>query len=91
MTAAEPFDAEAAYDARISPLMSQIIAICKEERIPMMASFLYARDDTDHFCTTNIPVTGRESKELELAAQAVTQGFLAFATHVRTISPETPL
>ena len=34
---------EKAYDKKISPLMSQIIAICKKHQIPMVAQF--ALDD----------------------------------------------
>src|SRR4051812_9804430 len=30
---------EAVYDERISPLMAQIIVICKKNKIPMVASF----------------------------------------------------
>jgi len=46
---------EDVYDEQISPLMSQIIAICKEHRIPLVAQFNYA-DEPDgegyKFCTT---------------------------------------
>lgn len=30
---------EAAYDEHISPLMTQVIALCKEHKIPLLASF----------------------------------------------------
>ena len=49
------FDKEAEYDALISPLMDQVIAICKEHRIPMLASFNFAHGrtpDADDFATT---------------------------------------
>lgn len=49
---------EAIYDERISPLMTQIIAICKEHDIPMVASFQINDDrpDGDAFmCTTCLP------------------------------------
>jgi hypothetical protein len=35
----DDFDVEAAYDEHIHPLMAQIIALCKEHGIPMLASF----------------------------------------------------
>lgn len=41
---------EDAYDSLINPLMAQIIAICKEHEIPMLASF--ALDEEDLHCTT---------------------------------------
>lgn len=34
-----PTAKEAIYDAQISPLMTQIIDICKENKIPMLADF----------------------------------------------------
>ena len=42
-------DNEAIYDEQISPLMAQIIAICKEHHIPMAATFEYAPED---YCST---------------------------------------
>lgn len=41
----EHYDAEAVYDEQISPLMTQIIAICKEHKIPMIASFAYQHNE----------------------------------------------
>ena len=49
----EPF-----YDERISPLMSQIIALCKEAGINMAAQFSLGYDedaDSTLFCTTVLP------------------------------------
>lgn len=46
----EPF-----YDERISPLMTQIIALCKEAKINMAAQFSLGHDedeDSTLFCTT---------------------------------------
>ena len=49
------FDLEKVYDEQIAPLMTQIIAICKEHKLPLFATFLYA-DDEDRgggqLCTT---------------------------------------
>lgn len=35
------YDLEAVYDEQIEPLMAQILAICKQHRMPMFASFAY--------------------------------------------------
>lgn len=50
------FDLEEVYDAEISPLMAQIIEICKAHKMPMFATFLYRNDPDgdDGLCTTNI-------------------------------------
>lgn len=48
---------EAVYDEKISPLMAQIIQICKENDIPMVASFQINDDRPDgaaFLCTTVI-------------------------------------
>ena len=42
-------DKEKVYDEEIHPLMAQIIAICKRENIPMVASFEYGPGD---LCST---------------------------------------
>lgn len=39
-------DLEQVYDDEISPLMSQIIAICKKHEMPMFATFQY-KDNED--------------------------------------------
>lgn len=46
---------EAIYDEQISPLMKQIIAICKEHKIPMFATFEYA---DGQLCTSAQRETG---------------------------------
>lgn len=46
---------EQMYDDKISPLMAQIIAICKEAQIPMLAEFAldWSEDEQSHLkCTT---------------------------------------
>jgi len=48
---------EAVYDEQISPLMTEIIRLCKEHDIPMVASFQYNDDRPDGdaaLCTTVI-------------------------------------
>lgn len=54
--AARTWDKESVYDVEISPLMSQIIAICKREQIPVVASFQYCNggDDGPGTCSTVI-------------------------------------
>lgn len=42
-------DQEHVYDARISPLVTQILAICRESGMPFVASFEYA---PGKFCST---------------------------------------
>ena len=53
---------EEAYDSNISPLMTQIVAICKEHGIPMVASFQLndERPADDAFCCTTILVGGKD-------------------------------
>jgi hypothetical protein len=43
-------DLEAVYDAEISPLMAEIIAICKRVGMPFIASFEYA---PEALCTSS--------------------------------------
>jgi hypothetical protein len=47
------YDLEAVYDEQVAPLMAQIIAVCKEHNLPMVASFAYAcLEERTSFCTT---------------------------------------
>lgn len=49
---------EALYDEQISPLMAQIIALCKTHKINMIADFSLGHDpeaDETLFCTTALP------------------------------------
>ncbi len=50
----EIFDLENVYDEQISPLMQQIIAICKENNMPMIASFAFENCEESNLgcCTT---------------------------------------
>ena len=48
---------EAFYDEKISPLMTQIIAMCKEAQIPIVADFAldWNEDEQNYLkCTTSI-------------------------------------
>ena len=49
------FDLEAAYDNEISPLMTQVIALCHKHKMPMFATFNYGYDADEtraDYCTT---------------------------------------
>ena len=47
---------ETIYDERISPLMAQVIAICKDAGIACFATFdISTEDDPGFFCTTCLP------------------------------------
>ena len=58
---------EQAYDALIHPLIAQIIAICKEHKIPALASFTLDRDDGLH-CTTALLDESWEPSEMLIEA-----------------------
>ena len=45
---------EEIYDAQIAPLMTQIIAICKANKIPMIANYNLDHDGDGLQCTTLI-------------------------------------
>jgi hypothetical protein len=40
---------EEIYDEKISPLMKQVISICKEHKIPMIADFFLRNDEGGNF------------------------------------------
>lgn len=55
------YDKESVYDEKIAPLMKQIISICKEEELPMVAQFYLKQQHPDAdeengamYCTTTI-------------------------------------
>lgn len=52
----EHWDKESVYDNEISPLMTQIIAICKKHEMPIVCSVQYCdtEEDGPGFCTTTI-------------------------------------
>jgi hypothetical protein len=82
----EPFDLEAVYDAEIAPLMRQIIAICKRERMPVFASFAYGSDGEGHdFCTTHLPFDGRTPPQFTKAHGLIYQGFAALTVRTRAV------
>ena len=52
-------DNEGVYDALISPLMTQIIAVCKEHQIPLAFQCQYSEDG---LVSTLLPVDGQSSE-----------------------------
>lgn len=81
----EPWDAEAVYDEQLAPLMTQIIAICKEHQIPMVAQFQYANhaEAGPAFCTTTLPNDRACDQIRELSVRMAPRRAMAFAeTHV---------
>ena len=78
---AEQFDLEKVYDEQIFPLMAQILDICKEHRMPMLASFLYrvegeGEDQEQRFCTSvlNERLSERSSEEINRALDIIRNG-----------------
>ncbi len=80
---------ETAYDDLISPLMAQVIALCKKHKINMAATFALgpaedSENDEPLYCTTVLDVDKGEPKEMEriYALRRVmypqTRGFAAF-------------
>lgn len=54
------WDKEAIYDEKISPLMKEIIELCKKYEMPLVAQFQIANteDKGPFFCTTTLPFDG---------------------------------
>ncbi|ALX94836.1 hypothetical protein AV650_15315 [Serratia fonticola] len=70
----EIYDLENVYDEQISPLMQQIIAICREHNMPMIASFAFenCKDRGIGCCTTVLNDFGnRNVKEFDEATQVI--------------------
>ena len=55
-TKQELFDLEDVYDNEISPLMLKIIKICKDNKMPMLCTFVYENDKEKGLgmCTSHI-------------------------------------
>lgn len=71
----EIWDLEDVYDDQISPLMIQIIAICREHRLPMIASFAFRNgEDGPDLCTTSLPFNGRFLREFNEAFLVIKEG-----------------
>ena len=63
------YDKEAIYDDKINPLMAEIIKICKENQIHMLASF-YLKEGTEDegqlYCTTHLSPDDPETRSQKL-------------------------
>jgi hypothetical protein len=70
------WDLEKVYDEKISPLMTEILRVCKEHDLPMVACFQYA---TESFCTSCILPAGSDNRLL-LGAQMLRSGYMAYMT-----------
>lgn len=57
---------ESVYDEQIAPLISRVIAICKEHKIPAAATFQYEDDDENGpgFVSTCLPFDDVQSKHM---------------------------
>jgi hypothetical protein len=66
----ESFDCEDVYDNEISPLMTQIIEICNEHKIPMLCDFIYKNDEDSGLglCTTLL--NGHENRSIQILRDA---------------------
>jgi hypothetical protein len=74
------FDREQVYDEEIAPLMARVIAICKDHKIPMLATFCYrndpaAADNNTSYCSTLLPgPSGWQTEEIREAAHIIRHG-----------------
>jgi len=53
----KPQTKEQIYDALINPLMAQILAVCKEHKIAMVASFSIPNEDDPNLAWTSVLTT----------------------------------
>lgn len=70
------WDMEAVYDTEISPLMAEIIAICKRVKMPFVASFHYQNaphedDSGEALCTSGLTVAERPSPTIAAATSLI--------------------
>ena len=88
---------EEIYDSQISPLMQQIIQVCKDSGIAMQASFDIAHDGegpngedcSSLTCTTNLPDgDGKFNERFAKANAIVRQGHASHAPPVMHITTE---
>lgn len=82
---------ERVYDDQISPLMTQIIAICKEHKMPMLADFWIGFDEEveeDLKCTTALLSDGFNPPENMLKALRILRTPPTFMAFTVTTSPK---
>jgi len=61
----ETFDLEQAYDEKITPLMDQIIEICQEHKMPMIADFIYCVNDQGLLSGCETLLNGFENRRID--------------------------
>ena len=64
------YDKERIHDEKIEPLMNEIIKICKDNNIQMLATFMLKEDDDIAF-TSYIPSTEYNNTRLEQAFRII--------------------
>ncbi len=74
--AVDDYDLEQVYDEQIAPLMAQIIAICKEHQLPMVASFAYRHGENGgSYCSSYLDFAPeRYSERLHSAIKTLMRG-----------------
>ncbi len=76
---------EQAYDEKLNPLMAQIIAICQEHGIAMVASFaIPTEEDNDLRCTSCIPDESDEHSPGHMDVMRILGAIRQPAMHLRT-------
>lgn len=89
-----PGPKEAAYDELISPLIAQVIALCKEHKINAAATFLLDHDEDGEpmCCTTVLPVDKTDEPGIERieACRRVMRPQPQFAAFTIRTGPVTP-
>jgi hypothetical protein len=72
---------EQIYDEQVSPLMAQILAVCKEHKIAMVASFaIPSGTDADLLCTSALLDEKHDPPRDYLAVLSILRdGFVAWA------------
>ncbi|ECR4900789.1 hypothetical protein KCI04_002478 [Salmonella enterica] len=67
----EIYDLENVYDKQISPLMQQIISICKENKMPMLCSFAFENNENRGPGTCDTILNGFENRTIQEFNQAL--------------------
>lgn len=88
----EQFNIESVYDEKISPLLNQIIAICNEHKMPMIASFAYEHSEEKGTCccSTNLVFEGRHINQFARAVSVI-RGESAFVAAFTITAGEKPV
>lgn len=65
---------EEVYDSQINPLMAQIITICREHKIPMLATFTLDVDEGLHCTSALLHEEWKPSEDILAAAREIIGG-----------------